>query len=1511
MTEITQSLAIVIGIDKYAHVPTLTSAVNDAKKLAKILGNKKTYKYDVLKLLDSQATYQHFNDLIGNLNQGKLQIEDKWVELDKNHRLLFYFAGHGIADDSPEGEERPEGFLVPQDAELNAENSKLLSMRVLHDALVNTPCRHLLIILDCCFAGSFRWAGLHRNAVSFESTKVYFQRYRRFLEKRAQQVITSAAYNQKALDSIYRFGRRADVGGHSPFAELLFDVLATKAGRDLDRSKDKYLVAIAEDGVVTGTELYAYLRERLYERLGQAAERQTPGFCQLRHHEEGEYIFPLPGFEESSLATAETLSEKLNPYKGLNSFEERDSELFFGRKVLTEELSKAVEAQPLTVVLGASGSGKSSLVKAGLIPCLKLQPKEWQILAPLRPGESPFSALNSVLIQKNLPPVSVPDESVEHERQSLADSVAVWSKNYPTSKLLLVIDQFEELITLCCYDRWREQFLDSIAEALASHPQLRVVLTLRSDFEPLFRDYQALRERWQKARFVVRAMTREELRQAIEEPAVARVMFFEPPGLVERLIDEVANMPGALPLLSFALSELYLISLRSGRSDRTIAEEDYKTLGGVTRSLTQRAEQVYQELITKNQNYEKTIRNVILRMISTSGGELARRRVPLSELEYPEPEKSQIENVKERFVAARLLVLGQYTEEEQNAVDGQPQSSTLNAQEQIVEREYIEPAHDALVRGWTRLREWRRDYEERIALQQNLTSVAVEWNRRGRSPGYLWTRDPRLAVLEEIIDPQKTTSGSNLPNSVNNPPVNKLEDANWLNSLEREFVINSVQERTNQLKKSERQRDEAIEGQINALSSLSEARILTNDQIGALVAGVKAGIRLKKAPLLQNRLIKQVFKSLQEAVYITQERNRIEGSNAPLYRVNFSRDSNLLVTASADKTVKIWKMHGSLCRAFIGHTDELCDASFSSDGKMVASGSKDKTIKVWSADEGTLLQTFAEHLDHVMCVRFSPNGEILASVSADGAVKLWNIAQGKLISAFQSHNGGGMALSFSPDGHTIAVGGWEHPPWQGRIKFWNFSAILLQSLDVDTGVLRAIDFSEDGAMIVCTGDNGKIVLLQVSDGQILTEIKAHNNWTRDVKLSPDGKIIASCSNDETVKLWSIDGSLLKVFHGHTDAVYGVAFSPDGKTLATTGADKTIRLLSLEDSCLNRLNGGRESVHLAVRFSPNGEKLVSASWDTAVGGWTVKIWSASGELLKTLHGHSDSIRTVCFSSDNNFVASASWDGTVKVWTVDGELITNFTKHGTPVEGVSSHYDSDRAATNGISFHPSGKILASGGYDRKVRLWSLDGTPLKVFVGHADQIYRVSFSPDGNLLATASWDKTIKLWSVEGELLQTFTGHSNWLYGLCFSPDGKLLASSGVDRTIQLWDIDEGKLLQTFVGHTGTVFDLSFNPDGTILASASMDKTVRLWSPERGLIKTLARHNAGVYGVSFSPDGKVIAAACWDSFINIWSAEITDFEGLLERGRTWLKDYLNTNPNAMEDRKLINGTDDSFS
>ena len=710
MNEFERSLAVVIGINKYQNgIAPLQTAVPDALAIAKILQDTYNFQlvhpdFDMGAIVNQYATKDKLETLLRDILPNQ-------IKPTKSDRLLVYFAGHGIARNSDEG---PEGYLVPQEGDSQNRDS-LIPMRYVHDCLSELGCRHLLVILDCCFAGTFRWASYRKLIpIAEDITKAHYDRFVKFP---AWQVLTSASHNQLALEFVNNRDVQPDKQ-HSPFAEGLIKALQQQKA-DLNN-----------DGVITATELYLYLRDYVEQ---SAQERVAPGFFPLKKQDRGEFIFKLPN---TPLHLKETpqLNKENNPYRGLQPFEERHAKLFFGREEVIKKLSSKVSQtdNQLTVVTGISGSGKSSLVKAGLIPYLRQNTAQnWFILDPIRPGSNPYNSLARTLSKLGDNPSWQSDDTtilgthLQNNPIQFIDSIQAWSQQNPNSRLLLVIDQLEELITLAIKTdssgkeqkqnwfqqvsstfgfgksesnqdiqedkpEWKE-FIELLAIILQQCLQLSLVVTLGSDFESKFQD-TALNSDWSNARFVVRPMRSDELREVIERPAVQMALYFEPPDLVDRLVDEVSQMPGALPLLSFTLSEMYFKLYKAwiteGKNDRALTLQSYKELGGITAVLTYKANEEYEKL--PSNAHRITMRRVILSMVAIDGGEALRRRVLRSELLHSDSEENQrTDEVLTRLVEARLIVAG---------ID----SGTSE--------QYFEPAHDFLVKGWDRLQMWIKDF---------------------------------------------------------------------------------------------------------------------------------------------------------------------------------------------------------------------------------------------------------------------------------------------------------------------------------------------------------------------------------------------------------------------------------------------------------------------------------------------------------------------------------------------------------------------------------------------------------------------------------------------------------------------------------------------------------------------------------------------------------------------------------------------------------------------------------
>jgi WD40 repeat protein len=1452
------NIAVVIGINDYQNgIPTLGTARQDAEAIAKIL--KTEYQYQVQLITDTTATPATSNNL-------KRYLETELPEILKQEhpsRLLFYFAGHGIALNGDDG---PQGYLILQDAKLG-DVSTYLPMQMVAAAISKLSCRHCLVILDCCFAGAFRWSSTRKFQVIPET--IHQERYDRFIQDPAWQVITSAASDQYANDSLDIKDARGIAQSnteHSPFAAALIDALSGNA--------DAYPPAAngqtAGDGVITASELYLYLRDAVEIETTEQSQRQTPGIWPLKNHDKGEYIFLAPG-HPLNLPPAPPLDESKNPYRGLESFEEEHSAFFFGRTASINKLSEFVSSHPLTVVLGASGSGKSSLVKAGLVPflkqklALKSDRQQWQMLAPFRPGESPLKALNHLLVREKLAGASITQLDIAEKVASLSSHLEAWSQQHPDSKLLLVIDQFEELITLCKDEPERSQFLAVLAQAVAKYPQqLRLVLTLRSDFEPQFRD-TALQKYWQASRFVIAPMTRADLREAIEKPAEKQVMYFEPHELVEQSIDEVADTPGALPLLSFGLSELYLKYLKRQRQaategitiDRALTQADYQDLGGVIRSLTQRADEEYVALIKENPAYAQIIRQVMLRMIAIGGGELARRRVPLSELEYPAEKNVLVKEVIERFTKARLLVKG----------------------EDADKKTYVEPAHNVLVRGWHEILKWKQEEEQSLILQRRLTPAAEEWKdvaEKKQSKGFLAKAEPAVIdgldrgfyAIENLLNKtgarfkrlwkwsqrqQARSREQFLWNT--NPYLDVLNEQlnsnnNWFNQVEAEFVQQSVlQKRRNiglwwllalgfilllsgstfwaliNLRKS-------MISQMLTKSESAFGKLGSNQLVlDALIDSLSAGSSLKnewllKLPPPQADEQSRVIKTLRKAVYTVREYYKQEKFPSGVQSIFWQKKDSLLnskllvVSTENDGTVRVLDKQANELAYLRGDGSKVTKVIFSPNGSQLAIGNNKGNILLWNW-ENQQQAVLQKPQGQITSLSFDRDGGQLVSVGDNGIACRWNLGtnqcqalqvpRNKIITAGFQPNGKLLLVTKTPDGKTLSV---------FNSSFQQLSKTKQLPVSIDRAILSPK--SED--IVITYKSSGRST---VGSESYLWHWRKQNNSQGDklpvrpdnISFSLDGKQLAATEfNNGTIRLLDSETKSITELKGHQGQVASFNFRPDGKVLATASADGTLRLWALQAQPLSpsqELPGKANS----LTFSRDGQKIATQ----AVDG-TVRLLDLSGKQVQQFDNRYPVFKSLSFSPNGKQLATLSNEGTAGILDLSNGQYTGFI--GT--------YDGSN-----LTFSPDGQQLAVNDHHRKT-VYVLDvssGQPndksfsYEKTISIANAIWK---SDDQILLSgvqqptTDSKSKSIVLLKRSGIQLQTITEHLGVgeFSGISSNSDGSLAALVRADGTGGLWYLD-GTQLGEFKDPDRQINSVILSPDSSMLATIGEDGTTKLW------------------------------------------------------------------------------------
>jgi WD40 repeat protein len=1428
-TNFDRNIAVVIGIDNYQNgIHQLKTAVNDARAIADLLEQEYEYQ-EVIRLFPDhgEATLAEINKLLFETLPNKIQPTE-------GDRLIFYFAGHGVATNSQDG---PEGFILPQDAKLdNREN--FFPMRDLIKALSELDCHHLLVILDCCFAGSLRWSST-RNVIPVPE-KIHREHHDRFIRCRAWQSITSAAHNQEALDFVSDLREGSNNPHHSPFALALIEGLKNSKA-DLTR-----------DGVITAPELYLYLRDCLISKDGYS-ELQTPGLWPLQKHDRGEFIFTLPGFEREQLKPAPPLDENNNPYRGLQPYDEKHARFFFGRQELIEELYKKISppdkpSNQLIAVLGISGSGKSSLVKAGLIPYLrKNHVKEWQILEPMRPGKSPFIALASTISAI----ANVSSDAINKyikqlvlilkkgESQPLIDIIKAWSQANSQIQLLLTIDQLEELITmsrqaifansepesnsmnqkpqdwfsqvLCRHSKAKnnnrpeqkeevqqewQHFLVLLIDALKNCPQLHIVLTLRSDFEARFVE-SALKEYWDKARFPVRPMRSDELREAIEKPASERALYFDPAKGVDRLIDEVGEMPGALPLLSFTLSEFYIklhqAWVKDGKTDRALTvDEQFYQQGGIGGSLTYRANEIYESL--PDNAHRDTMRRVMLRMVEIQGGEAVRRQVPESELVYTDGKENQrVNKVIKSLVDARLVVTGKET--------GEP---------------YYEPAHDFLVRGWTKLQEWQEQTQKTLSIevQRRLTQAANDWsstNQKREQQGLLWNDDPRLVWFEpmlpanalspykrdgkfrrlvrqvgktfyRVLQPQKETAG----------------EPNQLNQRELEFVLKSVNfrhERLGQIVSF----FIIVMGVVSGLGGLAwilRGQAVSNE-INAIARqlAAQAGITYHQQVFLLRRSLLLAVESMRRSPS-TEAAQALQQGIALLPRP--------VTSIPFDKTVK--------------------KVVFSANEKYFATISSNRQIihvrEIATGKDVAQLQTKTP----VNEIALSPNGTQLAIVddTQHQNVVVWDVTLQKNVAILPQKRRVD-AIIFSPDGSRLYLSKKEvknYKPYESIT--WVWEAFTNTTIPIPTGIIL-LAFSPNGKWAVKT-DDGVQIWNNLSNPK--EKVRLPDLWRdkiRSISFSPDGKFFAFISvgpYDDIVMAQVFDISYNNRWNNIAQETVRLIYSSIGNITVSSGGKyiaATIRdydRYSKGEVKLWQVQSHREKIRI-----PRGDiKAVSANGhffarydaphlsvrDTATG----KLVSPLLKIPKARQ-----IKAIALSPDGQYLAavtSQSDQYTIMKWEVrSGREEMNIPIRD--IQAMDEQYFKVAFAdqqqiyltTKNVTEHKNGK---EGQNLKQIEFKTLEVTSKRllppIVIQTQDDVRdsKVALSINGGYLAIAKATQ-ITVWkTTTGQIVNQFIMPKNIsaITKLTVSPEGNYVATVDLLQRsrMRIWQLSTGREISRF-------------------------------------------------------------------------------------------------------------------
>jgi WD40 repeat protein len=1145
-----------------------------------------------------------------------------------------------------------------------------------------------------------------------------------------------------------------------------------------------------------------------------------------------------------------------NPYKGLRAFTEADASDFFGREALTGRLLARLEdpVDRFLAVVGPSGSGKSSVLRAGLVAALRrgdLNGSDRWFIAEMTPGADPFEELETALLRVAVNPPATLLEQLESDSGGFIRAVKRVLPG-PEAGLVLLIDQFEELFTLTAKDE-RDRFVDSLVRACRGPiPQLRIVVAMRADFYDRPLAYPSLAEVFTRRMETVYPLTPAELEQAVAGPAAGVGVSVEPE-LEVQIAADLADQPGALPLLQYAMTELF-----DRRTDSVLTLDSYQQIGGVRGALARRAEDSFTSL---DDDGRATAHQMFLRMVlPDAAGGAVRRRVTRAELAGIE-ERRDVEAVVERFAAGRLLTL-----------DHDPATRAPT----------VEIGHDALLSEWPRLRGWIEEAREDLRLGRRLTAAAAEWSESREDDGYLLTGS-RLAQFE-------TWSGS---------------AGVALTAGERRFIEASLHQRAavEAAEQERRQRELELERRsarrlrflvvvlavatvvAAALSLLarsqtrkaehnlavSTGRALTSEAVAGLEVDPELSVllALEAARIVREvdePVLRETVEALHRAVLADRMVTAVEGGSG-----GFSPDGSRLVTADAgtvfgggrsDGHLIVWdSTTGDVLRTLEGHTDGTTDATFDPTGRMIASASLDSTARIWDSGDGTQLHVLAGHSGWLTSVSFSPDGSEVLTGAIDGTVRRWDSDTGAELAAYPFDEiVTGVAMA--PDGLI------------GVALDTSGAAILdtdgteLFRLTGHTAGVCDVTFGPAGEVIATGSQDGTARLWDGRSGELLYVIEGHSGPVCGVDISSDGRYLATGAEDGTARLWEIaTGRPGLILYGHRAGVAAVRFSPDGLLLATTSGDKTTRIweVTAAGSREDLVFAGHPAPVTIAELSDDGSMLFTGGEDGSA-----MLWDASdGRLLHRLDGHTARIFGSAFSADGTLLATAAEDATVRIWSV--------------ATGESRHVLADhRDSVWGVEFSHGGEVLVTGSLDSTVRVWAvLTGSASAMLDLTGRGLFSIGFDPSGDLLYAIG--EGISVFRAD-TLAPRFTLDNNQgaILGHTFSPDGDLLAVAGADGTIILYRVnpaDDILLIEVrvLVGHTGGVLDVEFAPDGTVLASASLDNSVKLWTIDgEELLSLPAITSPG--GISFVADGTRLAVPGSDGATRLI---ILPIDQLLER------------------------------
>jgi WD40 repeat protein/serine/threonine protein kinase len=1154
---------------------------------------------------------------------------------------------------------------------------------------------------------------------------------------------------------------------------------------------------------------------------------------------------------------ASELGEDESPFAGLSAFQEADAERYVGREREVSGLTGRLRNQPLLVVAGPSGTGKSSFVRAGVIPALKRSGEPWEALI-LRPGRRPLAALADVLAQvapvtgADVPASVLPASASEvllgafHTQPGLVGARlrARCRQAGGGHRILLFVDQFEELYTLGADAAERAAFvacLEGVADDASS--SLRVILSLRSDFLYRMAEEDHFLAEATRGLVFLRPMGHDGLRDALTRPLEASGYRFENEAMIEAMLGGLERTKSPLPLLQFTAMRLW--DARD-RASRRLTQASYDLSGGVAGALSAHANAVLSSLSSDDQ---RLCRAVLLQLCTP---ERTRAVVSLSELHAHAADSGAVEQVIRRLADARLVVV---------EAGGEREGTT------------VELCHESLIESWDKLQQWLAESEQDAQFVARLHVAAQQWGTSEEAEGLLW-RDRAAREASEWLSRRRADQGAG--------------ESLGLGMREERFLVAVValSERVR------RRRQRIVAGVLATVCTVATVVFILSIGVKRQAARAdRAAVRAEQEALSANVEARQARNATRMAAARELEQKdptamlallrEVEPPGVPpgwaqlaskalqsglarevrpwgmtAYTAAWSPDGQRIVAALHDGTARVWKAGDSAEPIVLrGHEGLVMGAAFSPDGAHIVTASEDKTARVWMADGSGQPFVLRGHELFVWRAAFSPDGTRIVTASDDKTARVWNADGTGQPVILRAHEDGVASAAFSSDGQRIVTASLDKTARVWKVDGSGLPVVLRGH----EGIVFSAAFSPDGQHIV-TGSDDKTVRVWNADGSgEPLVLRGHEGQVHCVVFSPDGKRILTASYDKTVRVWNADGrDEPLVLRGHEHIVYSAAWSPDGASIVTASHDQTTRVFRIDllSASAPILLRGHELYIQTVAFSADSQRIVTGSRDK-----TARVWRADGSGPPVvLRGHEGPLGMVAFSRDDQRVVTAS-DQTARVWRANGS-------------GQSVVLRGHEGQVYTAELSPDNQRIVTGSSDKTARVWRADGSGQPVVLrGHEQTVWWAGFSPEGKHIATVSDDPIVRVWSSDGsEETYVYRDYNREIKVVAWSPDGTRILIGGLDNTVRVLSITRSETPVVLRGHDQKVVWAAWSPDGKRIVTASDDATARVWNADgSGEPVVLRGHARGLLLAAFSPDGSRIFTTSPDQTVRVWNVD----------------------------------------